>query len=534
MNKTSRMLSGWALGVVAIGATVPRGLLAEDRVREDVQRIEVDRTIENFLLNNVARWAKPGELKDGKLRDGRKLRFSADECASPARTCTTEQSLEFWGWRVTFGKATPPPQPTPATITPEQVFVEGRTSTVPMPPLPIEPAGPVRSVLPMDELFNPAFFDHGVVEMVQVAPKQGAECQKECDGPKECSPPSLQSVANEWIVQTRNTPVMQTLPFIGSLFSRAELAPKGEEFPSVGPQRAGTAIGYAAAGTAQAPAAPVHEKSPAEHLRLAARQLEAGGLKEDAEHLRQQADQIDSRLQKRVAEIETEMTRLQNELKSLRSTVGELAQIQIHTQILEFDCKKLRTPEGEQLIRNSLGSRFDATRPADEQVGEAATNPQFVKAATTAGFCKVLADPVLVTTPGRPASILSGGEFPVVTPDHPNQVQFREFGLRLEVCPVILDDGRVRLDFAPEYSERSHKDAVMVNGLTVPGLKTRRMNAQIDMRVGQTAAVAGLRTGRAPSKNAVTPVEASEPAAPETETVFLVTVIVSPPMSSRQ
>ncbi|MBW3543599.1 MAG: pilus assembly protein N-terminal domain-containing protein, partial [Planctomycetes bacterium] len=122
----------------------------------------------------------------------------------------------------------------------------------------------------------------------------------------------------------------------------------------------------------------------------------------------------------------------------------------------------------------------------------------FLEALKQEGLLKILAEPELVATNGRPAQLLSGGEFPILVPQSLGTVtiEWREFGVRLEAVPTILGQGRVRLELQPEVSERDFSNAVQINGLTVPGLTTRRANTQIEMNFGQTFVIAGLISSR--------------------------------------
>ncbi|MFM9962074.1 MAG: type II and III secretion system protein family protein [Planctomycetaceae bacterium] len=111
---------------------------------------------------------------------------------------------------------------------------------------------------------------------------------------------------------------------------------------------------------------------------------------------------------------------------------------------------------------------------------------------------KILAEPEVVATNGRPATLLSGGEFPIIVPQSLGTVsiQFREFGVRLEACPIVLGGGSLRLELQPEVSERDLANAVTINGTTVPGLTVRRVNTQVEMKFGQTLMLAGLISNR--------------------------------------
>ncbi|NOX55637.1 MAG: hypothetical protein GXP27_14605 [Planctomycetes bacterium] len=122
----------------------------------------------------------------------------------------------------------------------------------------------------------------------------------------------------------------------------------------------------------------------------------------------------------------------------------------------------------------------------------------FFQALKEEGLLKILAEPTVVTTNGRPATLLSGGEFPILVPQSLGTVsiEWREFGTRLEAVPIILGNGRLRLELQPEVSERDFSNAVSVGGLTVPGLTTRRVNTQVEMRFGQTLIIGGLIANR--------------------------------------
>src|SRR5262245_28869573 len=88
----------------------------------------------------------------------------------------------------------------------------------------------------------------------------------------------------------------------------------------------------------------------------------------------------------------------------------------------------------------------------------------FLDALQQKSLLKTLAQPKLVTTSGRPASLLSGGEFPILVPQGLGTatISWREFGVRMEAVPIVLGNGRLRLDIAPEVSDRDFSNAVTV------------------------------------------------------------------------
>ncbi len=132
----------------------------------------------------------------------------------------------------------------------------------------------------------------------------------------------------------------------------------------------------------------------------------------------------------------------------------------------------------------------------------------YVQALKEESLLKILAEPTLVATNGRPANLLSGGEFPILVPQSLGVIgiEWREFGVRLEAVPILLGHGRLRLELQPEVSERDFSNAVQVQGLTVPGLTTRRVNTQVEMRFGETFVLAGLIASRETAETSKVPV----------------------------
>jgi pilus assembly protein CpaC len=117
-----------------------------------------------------------------------------------------------------------------------------------------------------------------------------------------------------------------------------------------------------------------------------------------------------------------------------------------------------------------------------------------LKALQTRGLIQSLAEPNLIAYNGKEASFLAGGEVPVPVVQG-NQgsvtVEYREFGIRLNFTPTIAGDV-IRLHVRPEVSTLDFANGVSVGGFRVPALATRRAETDIELRDGQSFAVAGL------------------------------------------
>ena len=122
-----------------------------------------------------------------------------------------------------------------------------------------------------------------------------------------------------------------------------------------------------------------------------------------------------------------------------------------------------------------------------------------VKAMQSKGVFQSLAEPNLIALNGKEASFLAGGEFPYPVPTGINQVtiHFKEFGVRLTFTPTVLGGDLINLKIKPEVSSLDFNNAVTIEGFRVPALTTRRADTEVELRDGQTFAIAGLMNNTA-------------------------------------
>jgi pilus assembly protein CpaC len=117
-----------------------------------------------------------------------------------------------------------------------------------------------------------------------------------------------------------------------------------------------------------------------------------------------------------------------------------------------------------------------------------------VKAMQSRGVFQSLAEPNLIALNGKEASFLAGGEFPYPVPQGLNQIAiyFKEYGVRLKFTPTVLGGDLIQLKLAPEVSSLDFNNAVTIEGFRVPALTSRRADTEVELRDGQTFAIAGL------------------------------------------
>jgi len=115
---------------------------------------------------------------------------------------------------------------------------------------------------------------------------------------------------------------------------------------------------------------------------------------------------------------------------------------------------------------------------------------------------QILAEPNLLTESGKQASFLAGGEFPFPVLQGTSgavngiTIQFREFGVRLNFTPTLTADGLIHLNVKPEVSSLDFANALTISGFTVPALSTRKAESDMELRDGQSFAIAGLIDNR--------------------------------------
>jgi pilus assembly protein CpaC len=113
------------------------------------------------------------------------------------------------------------------------------------------------------------------------------------------------------------------------------------------------------------------------------------------------------------------------------------------------------------------------------------------------GAFRELAEPNLIAMNGQQASFLAGGEFPVPVLQTGNgnngiTIIWKEYGIRLNFKPTIIDEDHIRLELEPEVSTIDFNNGVRFNGFVVPALRTRRAKTGVELRDGQSFALAGL------------------------------------------
>jgi pilus assembly protein CpaC len=126
-----------------------------------------------------------------------------------------------------------------------------------------------------------------------------------------------------------------------------------------------------------------------------------------------------------------------------------------------------------------------------------------IKALQERNLLQILAEPNVLTENGKEASFLAGGQFPypVVQASSAGAIpvitiQYKDFGVRLDFLPVLAPDDTIHLKVRPEVSALDYSNALTISGFTVPALSTRRVESEMELKDGQSFAIAGLVDNR--------------------------------------
>jgi pilus assembly protein CpaC len=130
-----------------------------------------------------------------------------------------------------------------------------------------------------------------------------------------------------------------------------------------------------------------------------------------------------------------------------------------------------------------------------------------LKALQGKGQLQSLAEPNLIAYNGQEASFLAGGEVPIPVVQGLTgniSVVYKEFGVRLNFTPTIAGDV-IRLKLRPEVSTLDFQNGIILSGFRIPALNTRRAETDVELRDGQSFAIAGLMNNTSQADNQAIP-----------------------------
>ncbi len=152
--------------------------------------------------------------------------------------------------------------------------------------------------------------------------------------------------------------------------------------------------------------------------------------------------------------------------------------------------KELKKIEVQSLIGEGTNTAVIHLLPRTGEVSAV------IKALEEEGKLSTLAEPNLVALSGQEAKFLAGGEFPVpIVTQNTVNIEYKEFGIKLDFKPTVVDTGRINLRVAPEVSTLDFDNAVTFNGFRIPATRARRAETTVEMQSGESLILAGLLSG---------------------------------------
>jgi len=113
------------------------------------------------------------------------------------------------------------------------------------------------------------------------------------------------------------------------------------------------------------------------------------------------------------------------------------------------------------------------------------------------GVVTTLARPTLVALSGETANFFAGGEFPIPVSANEDEdsrrvtIEFKQFGVAVAFTPTVIGD-TINLNVAPEVSALDRNNGIRIGNTEIPALTTRRAQTTVELRDGQSFAIAGL------------------------------------------
>ena len=199
----------------------------------------------------------------------------------------------------------------------------------------------------------------------------------------------------------------------------------------------------------------------------------------------------------------------------LESPIKDTTQIQLQVRVAEISRNKLRELGSSYVYQGSPGSGAFVSGGGPANAGDVTNGlltstfgslnllvlggnaATMIRALQTTGAIRSLAEPNLIAMNGQEASFLAGGEYPVPIVQGGAErntvtIVFKEYGVRLNFKPTIIDEDHIRLELEPEVSTLDFANGVKFDGFVIPALRTRRAKTGVELRDGQSFALAGL------------------------------------------
>lgn len=192
-------------------------------------------------------------------------------------------------------------------------------------------------------------------------------------------------------------------------------------------------------------------------------------------------------------------------------TVGGVQQVLLKVRFAEMNRSVSKSLQSSLTLGNPGDDlRLGVNRGVNGQVGQAGSNAigavlfsfgggsaqvgVLLEALENKGAVRLLAEPNLTALSGQEAKFLAGGEYPVpVAQDNDTiSVEFKPFGVELNFVPRVVDGDLINLQLSAAVSALDTANGVTVGGLQIAAFTRRETSTTVEMRDGESFAIAGL------------------------------------------
>ncbi|MEM9100004.1 MAG: type II and III secretion system protein family protein [Pseudomonadota bacterium] len=151
------------------------------------------------------------------------------------------------------------------------------------------------------------------------------------------------------------------------------------------------------------------------------------------------------------------------------------------------------TPQGSASLLSDFVAGFGSLGAIFSITDTLVFNLQ-IAALESKGFARSLAEPNIVALSGEQASLLVGGEapIPVVDDEGTVSVEFKNIGVSMNFVPTVIDEDLINVSVSAEVAEIDPTVTSDVAGVSVFGFSTQRATTVVELRDGQSFAIAGL------------------------------------------
>ena len=177
---------------------------------------------------------------------------------------------------------------------------------------------------------------------------------------------------------------------------------------------------------------------------------------------------------------------LRQKLAEMNCLQSEIDALRVATRTPQAVLVKIKVVEVSRTALRNVGIDFD------EMISNGQMDKEQLDLLLDNNVAKVLAEPNIATTCGRPASLIVGGEEPMpAAPGSKQAVEFKRFGTEVDLLAIAQGENRIRLEVRARVSEVDSARANEVAGKRVPGFSVRQVDTAFESEIGHTVALSG-------------------------------------------